>query len=184
MLWRDAGLALLVGCIGTPMLAEGHGPAAVAIFAAETCLQGGDQAFEHSLQEDLAPQDQDALVGLVETASFECLGLAMEICEGQDAALACLGDLETWASEARGAIVARLPDAAEAEGYADVLERAGADADDAACNHMNEDQRTRYCGMVAEGLALEDAYAAWRMARRTGAVPLEGHDPVDLELIR
>jgi hypothetical protein len=77
-----------------------------------------------------------------------------------------------------------LEDDEAADRYAAALARAGAPADPADCAHLEEADRARYCEIVSEGSALEDAYSAWRLARRVGVVALEGHPPVDLEVIR
>lgn len=169
-----------------PALAEGH----TGAWSPEICLQGADAAFEHSLNDDVEAADRTALENVFEIATFECLGLSMEICEGQEDGVPCLSDLAAWVRDARAGIVARLPEAlaaendATAERFGLLRERAGAPAVEADCDHMSEDARARYCEVVSEGGALEDAYDAWRLARRVGAAPLEGHDPINLEWIR
>lgn len=177
-----AGVALLASA--SFAMAEAHRPAAVAIWSAEICLRMGDAAFEQSLRDGVGTEDQAALMRVADTATFECLGLSMEICEGRLGSLGCLGDLATWVGEDRLGLVALLPETLEVEGYAEALARAGAAADEAECDGMTDREQERYCGVVAEGMALEDAYFAWRMARRDGAADLVGHDPVNLELIR
>lgn len=171
-----------LGLGAAPVLADSHRPAALAIWSAETCLRLGDAAFEHGMSDELAEADQAALEQVFSTATFECLGLSMEMCEGRAEGDACLSDLANWVRDTRAEIVASLPDV-EDDAYARALERAAA-ADEANCEHMSDAERERYCAVVAEGMALEDAYGAWRLARREGAMALEGHDPVDLELIR
>lgn len=190
MMMRTAALVgALLGAF--PALAQDtSGPAEVAIGIAQQCLRLGDAAFEHSLTDGLAEVDRMALVEVFETATFECLGLGMEICEGQGEAEACLGDLTAWVQVRREEIVAGLPDTIETDNaptvgrYEGDLARARTGADQASCDHMSEDQRDRYCETVSEGVALEDAYGAWRVARREGAAPLVGHAPVDLENLR
>ncbi|GAB5449139.1 hypothetical protein [Gymnodinialimonas sp.] len=183
---RGAWLAFGCCLVGaTSALAQ-----SAAITVAEMCLSQGDAAFEQSLGDGVSEADRGVLEGVFSVATFECLGLAMEICEGQGDGAACLADLATWTREARAAIVADLPEALEndaperAEGFARALEYAAAPASEASCSEMTEAERTRYCVVVSEGLALEDAYVAWRLARQEGAVPLEGHAPVDLEILR
>lgn len=184
------GVMACVLADAAPVVADAHLPAVVAIRIADECTRLGDAAFEHSLIEGLAEGDRMALVGVFESATYECLGLSMEVCEGQETGEVCLDDLTTWVRENREGIVAELPDTIEHENpltvgrYERNLVRAQAAADTADCDHMNEDQRARYCETVSEGVALEAAYDAWRQARREGAVELEGHAPVDLELIR
>ncbi|WP_224814024.1 hypothetical protein [Hasllibacter sp. MH4015] len=170
--------------------AQAQGEASGAVAAAEACLELGDAAFEQSLTDTLDPSDVEALEQVYSTATFECLGLAMAICEREVDGAACLVDLADWMRGARADIVAQVPDALENEdaaqvaAYGEAQARAASPADEADCAHMGEEDRARYCAVVSEGMALEDAYAVWRMARRDGAVPLEGHGPIDLELIR
>lgn len=185
-------IGLIMGALlmAGPSLAEEHRPADSAIWSAEQCLRLGDGAFEHSLQEDLEEADRAALVEVFETSTFECLGLSMEICEGRETASACLTDLGAWVQETRGAVAGRLPDTLESSvptretRYERALANAEAEADVTQCDAMNDTERDRYCEIVSEGLALDSAYLAWRLARREAVVALEGHAPVDLEMIR
>ncbi|MBY4895180.1 hypothetical protein KUL25_20655 [Rhodobacteraceae bacterium N5(2021)] len=167
---------------GGAVAQDGPRPAAIASGIAQECLRLSDAAIEQSLADDLAEADQAVLVETFEQATFECLGLSMEICEWQEAGVACLGDLAAWVRTHRAAIVARLADVTLSEPAA--LARAGAEADTTTCDHMSDAERERYCEIVSEGVALEDAYGAWRMARREGAVDLVGHDPIDLERLQ
>lgn len=174
--------AIALTCLGGAAHADSHGTP--AIFMAETCLRSGDAAFEHALRDDVSDTDRAALEAVYTTATFECLGLSMEICEGLDDSAACLVNLSDWVRRTREGVTADLPDGLEVAGYADALALARAGADPANCTEMSEDQRARYCSVVAEGMALEDAYAAWRLARQAGEMELEGHAPVEMERIR
>jgi hypothetical protein len=173
-----------------PAFAEDHGMPEFEMNSPGLCLWVNDAAFEHSLQDGLSEADQTALTNVYLSATFECLGLSMTICEGQDDSIECLSELSRWVQEERANIVARLPatieydNAITAERYVRTLERASAPADEVECDHLSDVERDRYCEIVAEGGALHDAYDAWRMARQEGVVDLVGHDPVDLELIR
>ncbi len=192
MVWRlrICTVVVALGMGAVPLVAEEHSASELGFWSPHGCLLVNDYAFEHSLQEGLAEADRIALTNVFATATYECLGLAMEICEGQDDSIACLGELSGWVRNARVTIVARLPaeiefeNALSARRYARRLESAAAAADEAACDHLDEAERVRYCEVLSEGVALEDAYHVWRMARREGAVALEGHPLVDLELIR
>lgn len=187
------GLGVFVAGLlaGLPAVAqEGPGAGTVAIGVARDCLRLADAAFEQSLDPALSDADRALLEGVVSAATFECLGLSMEICERQGEGTACLDDLTEWTRETRVEIVVELPDAfesetpARADAYARALEFAEAPASDVACEEMTEAERARYCAVVSEGLALDDAYQAWRLARLEGAAPLVGHAPVDLEMLR
>lgn len=190
MTGRVLGMAVAVLAMAGPAFADSHDPQGAAVWSAQMCLEASDQGFEQSLNDDLAEADRAALVSLYERATYACLGLAMEVCEGRDAPEACLGVLSDWVEAERARIVATLPaeisdeNALLAQQYGPVLERAAAPADDTQCAHLSDADRTRYCDVIAQGVALADAYEVWRMARRVGEVPLEGHGPVDLELIR
>lgn len=173
-----------------PTFAQGQVPIDLDLDSPELCFWVNDAAYEHSLRDGLSDADQTALTNTFETATYECLGLHMMICEDRDDSVECLSSLSSWVRAERAEIIARLPaeieydNAFTARRYTRTVERAGAPADEADCDHMSEAERERYCEIVAEGRALEDAYDAWRMARREGAVELVGHDPVELELIR
>lgn len=164
-----AVLALLVS--GPAGFAQEPRAAGVAIWAAEVCLSSGDAAFEHGLAEGVTEADRAALLAVAEAATFECLGLAMEMCERQPTADACLADLGEWVRGTRVEITTRL-------GVEEIT------ADTAECDHLSEAERARYCEVVSEGVALDAAYEAWRVARSEGDMALESHPPVDLELIR
>lgn len=173
--WAKVGCVM--GCVlasTAPVVADNHRPAADAIWSAETCLRVGDAAFEFSLTEGLTEEDEVNLLRVYSTATYECLGLSMEICEGQESGEACLSDLVSWVRDHRGEVVAGLPATIETDStfrsgrYRRGLERAQAAADQTHCDSLSEEQRARYCETVSEGMALEDAYGAWRIARREG----------------
>lgn len=190
MVWRMSTCVVAFWVSVAPAYAQEGGASEAEFWSPQECLLVNDYAFEHSLRDGLAEADRVALTNVFEVATYECLGLAMEICEGQDGSITCLNHLSAWVRDQRAAIVARLPAEIEYENaftarrYTQTLERAGAPADEAVCDHLSDAHRARYCEVVSEGEALEGAYDAWRMARREGVVDLEGHPPVDMELIQ
>ncbi|MEJ6391370.1 hypothetical protein [Gymnodinialimonas ulvae] len=188
-------LAVAMGVAGVALPDPGHGdqhrPAADAIWLAEGCLVVGGRAFETSLAGGFSEEDDLLLRQVYSSASHTCLFEARGFCDLPEADGACLSDLSVWLREVRSQITDGLPEAIEggnrfAEGrYRRAMERARGEANPANCNQIADPaERERYCEVVSETVALEDAYDVWRLARRQGAVPLVGNEPVDLEYLR
>lgn len=168
-----------------------HRPAAIEISVASECLALGDRVFETSLVAGLPDEDLVLLTNIYSTATVECLTTSIGGCDHANTDELCLPDLAAWVRKSRAGIVSELPEAILAESrfvprrYSMALARAVGDADREVCGYISDElERERYCEILAETAALESAYYAWRLARRHGAVPLEGHQPVDLEMLR
>ena len=156
----------------------------------DACLLRSDQAFETALAIG-EPLDSERALPFYRSASWSgqrCASLAMDLCEISDAILDCRLDLAQHSEEVAISIINRVPAVIETGSRSD--RTYGRIVDDyfpeaftsAGCNEANGGPSPPgMCDLAISFARLDLALQAWRMARRHGAMDLEGHPPMARE---